>query len=176
MVLLNPQASQQQTATGLAATLEQAEVPVKSVRAIKKYPLQIEIVLQSSSRDTQATQDDLWYRFIASRTAALAYLTGSRVDSYRLILLNAAGEVISSEWVYLDPTAPSQNLTVPKPLATDDSQVWELLGENLDTFGMNIVYCNVTAGKAVRENTRLVELTLVFLSDENASGAVRVTA
>jgi hypothetical protein len=172
IMLVRPQASSQQSATSLSSKLEQAGVPVKSVQIIQQSPLQVEITLQSSSNDNNATQDDLWNKFLASRDAELAYLNGNRIDSYRLILINSKGEIISSEWVYLDTTLPSQNIAIPKPAALDETETKELLIEKLNTPGMKIVSLDVTTDKVVLENTRLVELHFTFASGEDASNSI----
>jgi hypothetical protein len=83
IILLRPGADRQQGSIHFVTRLEQSGIPVNSVKILQPSPLQVEIVLQSSSNNDQATQDDLWHRFVASRQASLAYLTGERIDSYR---------------------------------------------------------------------------------------------
>jgi hypothetical protein len=96
LMLFRPRIGNQEgTANAFADRLEQIGVPIKSIQILKQSPLQIEIVLLSSSNSDTATQEDLWNKHLASREAELAYLTRTRVDSYRLTLVNTKGEIIS---------------------------------------------------------------------------------
>ncbi len=172
IMLTRPKTGILHGATNLVTRFEQSGIPVNSVQILQQSPLQVEIVLQSSSNDDSATQDDLWYRFLASRQASLAYLTGDRIDSYRLVLINSKGEIISSEWFFLDATIPSQNLVIPGSAAIGETQTRDLLLEKLNTFGMKLISLNIMTDKVVLENTRLVEVHLSISSNENASNRI----
>lgn len=156
----------------LRARLAQLGIPVKDVQVKKQSPLEIEIILQSSSPSKQASQDDLWYKHVAAREAQLAYLTGLRVSSYRLTLVNAGGETISSEQVFLNPDLPSQQLSPVSAPAIGDEATKNVLATSLNTFGMRVLSLSVTSNHIVRANTKLVELRLSTPTAETANQSI----
>lgn len=104
------------------------------------------------------------------RETELLYLTGPQIKSYRLILINAKGEEMSSERVFLDPSLPSQNLSVPAPAKIDNDTTNDLIQSKINTFGLRLISINVLTNEIVRENTKLVILRLTADSpDPDAS-------
>ncbi len=168
----HPGNNSEPASSSLLNRLEQIGVPVKSVQALKQSPLQVEIVLESSSDNELATPDDLWNNHLASREAELAYLTSVRIDSYRSVLVNTKGDIISSEWVFLDQSRPSQNLVIAKPSAIDVITTQDLLKNSLDTSGMAITSLEVSEDRIVRTNTKLVELILSTKSIDTANQTI----
>lgn len=170
-IVLIPQAQIQGRASDLlGARFGELGIPVNAIRIIHRLPLQIEIILQSTSSDKTAAQADLWNKHLVMRETELLYLTGPQIKSYRLILINTKGEEISSERVFLDPSLPSQNLSVPAPATIDNDTTNDLIQSKINTFGLRLSSINVLTNEIVRENTKLVTLRLTADSpDPDAS-------
>jgi hypothetical protein len=143
----------------IMSSLKEKGVPVISVSVTQKSPLHVEIVIQSTSSNDSGTQDDMWYRHLASREAELAYLNGFFVESYRLIVKNSKGDVISSDWTYLNSEMPSQKLSMEKSSGLDNAATQDQLNSQLQLFGMTMKSMDVS-NKIVRENTKFIDLQL----------------
>lgn len=152
-------------------SLKDHGIPIQEVSILRESPMEVQIALQSISPSEVATTDDMWNKHIAARWAELAYLTGPRVDSYQLRLVNAKGKAIGSERVFLNSGYPSQHLTTVGVAALDESATLAILRERLDFLGMTPIRWKATTGGVVRDNTKVIE---VDVSTPNIEAANRV--
>lgn len=147
-------------------SLRKKGIPIKDVTVLKDSPLEIQITLKSTGRGQVASTDDMWNKHIAARWAELAHLTGAKIDSYRLLLVNAEGEIIGREEVFLNSDYPSQHLTPVSTAALDEKSTLLILKQRLDFLGLTPIRWKITSGGIVRDNTKIVEVVL-FAPDIN---------
>jgi hypothetical protein len=110
--------AQNQGADDIQTRLKAKGIPVRSVTTISRAPFQVEITLNSQSKDHNLTLDDNWSMILANREATMAYRIGARLNSYRINVINANGELISSSDTYVYPDDSSQNITTKKSLVS----------------------------------------------------------
>ncbi len=145
----------------LEERLIQLGIPVKSITVIKQSPLEIEIVLLSSSIDKQLNRDDIWYKFLTEREVELAYLNfGTKIENYRIIVLTNNGNSIYDSTVFLYPDLPSQKLTQAPPSSIDNNKVKDILERNLSLQGLILLSLNVPSNYTDQNNSKIIILDL----------------
>lgn len=155
-------------------SLKSLGIPIKEVSFSSESPMAVQITLQSTSQSEVATVDDMWNKHIAARCAELAYLTGPGVDSYQLHLVNAKGNIIGSEKVFLNSDYPSQHLTAVEATVVDGTAVLAILQEQLDFLGMTPARWKAVTGGAVRDNTKVIEVDVSTPNVETANRTINL--
>lgn len=93
---INAQVKAQQDVAGyLKERLTQQKVPVVDIKTLQKFPLQIEITLQSTSDGIKGVPEDPIYLLLVEREVILARQKGYFIDRYIRITLSAQGEQIA---------------------------------------------------------------------------------
>jgi len=154
--------------------LKNLGIPIKEVSILSESPMEVQITLQSTSQSEVATVDDMWNKHIAARWAELAYLTGPRVDSYQLHLVNTNGNVIGSEKVFLNSDYPSQHLATVEAAAMDEKAILAILQEQLDFLGMTPILWKAATGGVVRDNTKVIEVDVSTPDIETANRTINL--
>ena len=123
--------AQNNATTDLGERLKQKGVPVIHVIIQDRIPYRIEIALQSSSDDENLAIDDNWNMLLSDRAATLAYRYGPRLSSYKLVVYNTHGDVISSGETFLNPDDLDQQLTLPGKSVVDNATTKMIVLDNL---------------------------------------------
>jgi len=155
-----------QEITSLFVPLRGKGIPIKDVSVLKDSPLEVQITLRSTGRGQVASTDDMWNKHIAARWAELSYLTGTKIDSYRLLLVNDEGKIIGNETIFLNSDYPSQHLTPVSTTVLDEESTLSILKQRLDFLGLTPIHWRVTSGGIVRDHTQVVVVDLLA-SDVN---------
>lgn len=137
--------AQDQNIEDLAERLALQGIPVISVTILHRTPYEIEIALQSESEDSHLTVADNWNMILASREATLTYRWGARLKTYKLVVYNAMGEVISSTQTYLYPQDLSQQST-RRESALDNEATADMIKSFLQPGGLTLARLEVITG------------------------------
>jgi hypothetical protein len=153
----------------ITTRLKQFGVPIKQIDVLSTSPLGIKIVVEGSTSKGSSSEDDEWHLFLAQREATLAYLFGFKLDSFRIVLVDANNTVISDGTTYLYSSDPSQKLSEVNSIGADNETVKGLLLNRLALNRLKIISDQVISGYIVRNNTKFVELFLSYPSNVNST-------
>lgn len=151
------------TEVAIRERLQQLGIPIQSV-VVQPAPLAVTVTIAVNN---PPSSDDWWNRFIAERELSLWYLNSLRIYSF----------AINGGYTLLTPDMASQQLSPspPTPAKIDDAQTKSLLEKEFSKFGFQITSLDVTTGKIVRDNTKLVEIRLTVPPLTPLSGSGFVT-
>lgn len=126
------QVNAQNNATAeLSERLKHKGVPVIHVITQKRMPYKIEIAIQSTSKNDDLAMDDIWNMLLSDREATLAYRFGPRLNSYKLVVYNTNGDMISSGETFLYPDDLDQQLSAPRKSMVDNETTKMIVFDNL---------------------------------------------
>ena len=137
--------AQNQSIEILAERLREKGVPLSDATLVSRVPVEIELVLQSSSAGKELTPEDIWFAQLARREADLAYRIGIQINSYTLTLINSKGEVLQSEKNTVAARDLSQQTILPTSSQLDDVSTEQLVKEELHLSGMSLDALDVSS-------------------------------
>lgn len=152
--------AQNEIVAALTERLTKQGVPVKDITVQNRMPFQIEITLQSSSGEAIRAPEDFWYKHLVWREAALAHRLGFRLHSFTLILLNAQGEILSWDQIYLYPDDLAQQSFPPDPSELDDKATKRLITDRINLYGMSIDSVEVSTGVGAYDDVQMLVIQL----------------
>lgn len=179
-VVLNFILSNQQQASSmgngiqtLQARLEQSGIPVKSLTVTRQSPLEVEVILSSTSNDEKMSNEDMLHEFITVRELELAHLNlGLPVGAYRLVLTTANDKSIYDSEIFLNSDLPSQKLTQKSLSTIKMSEVKVILENNLDFAGFKLLALDISPEFLAHNNCMFVAVDLsTETSAENINNA-----
>jgi hypothetical protein len=165
---INEVRAQNQFATDIEERLKAREIPVKQVTTIKRVPYEIEISLQSTSKDDHLSLDDNWYMQLARREATLAYRIGARISSYHLNVYNTDGKKIYSTQIYLYPEDLSQQ-KLSQESSVDIETAKSLVKDSLKLGNMTLDILDLVDEKAEGFTGRVLLLQVSTSTLEQAN-------
>ncbi len=152
--------AQNEIVATLTERLTKQEVPIKDITVQNRIPLQIEIVLQSSSSGATRSHKDFWYKHLAWREATLAYRLGLRLHRFTLILLNTQGEILSWDQIYLYPDDLVHHSLSPDSSELDNKATEELVADRINLYGMSLDSTRVSTGVGGYDDVQMLTIQL----------------
>lgn len=132
--------AQNQSTNDIEARLKQKGVSVRSVKTKSRIPYEVEISLNSQSKDKHLSLDDNWSMILVNREATMAYRFGARIDRYRINIFNANGQLISSTDTFVYPEDSAQKITTNNSAASNQKvKSYALSRLNLNGFKQDLV-------------------------------------
>ncbi len=166
----SPPAASVQSA--LTRRLEQRGVPVTALNILSTSPLEIEIVIVSTSQTQKDTPDDMWHEILAEHEAAIAYRYGPPVDIVNVKVVNGSGEVVS-DGLRNYSGLPSQSRPVPPPSKISDTETAAHFEDAIRPNGLRVRQVQVNSYDLDSKDGQIVQVGLEASGPDKANAHLR---
>lgn len=140
------------------------EIGIQSVEATIRSREPVELTVTLHQNEQRVSREELWHFHLVIREVELLHLIGYPIHSYKTIIKQGDGKVISEGITYLHPTDRSQQVRPVGPAAIGDHEtegvISELVHADFDRLPLptelRLEAVESTTGHEVRDDTKVV--------------------
>ncbi|MDF1513966.1 MAG: hypothetical protein P1S60_09165, partial [Anaerolineae bacterium] len=157
------------------------EIGVQSVEATIESRAPVELTVTLYQDEQRVSREELWHYHLIIREVELLHLIGYPVSSYKTVIKQRDGKVITEGTTYLHPDDRSQQVRPVGPASLGDQEtenaISELVRTDLDRLplpkDLQLAAVESATGYEVRDHTKVVTIRIAAPSRDVANDYFR---